>query len=495
MLDTGTRNRSFRLRLQGKIRLAAVLLIVSPLLVAWFMGLYEDWSHRGIQRDVQSISTMLVEQAPRVPGGDDSWIDRFGEAHRVFIRVLDRRGVPVHRTDPLYGDGRFSQAPWFERMADFFFGPQGAPDLLEYERALPQVNERSEVVEALAGAPSETWRKPDAGQMFVFYRAIPRPGGEGVFYLSRMSRRSASALYDLRYQLLKLTLVLVVVALIVSLWVTRHIVSPLVRIQDACRAYLTRGAGAPIALARRDEIGDLSRDLDELTRRLQDQATHTRQVTADLAHDLKSPLSTIHASADLLRDSEVLDDDRRERIATAVSQAAAHMSRSVQAMLTLARLDESLPSEHRHMVKIGELVSKVCREFQQDPQNSNVRFLVECPIDHTVFGVAERLAQAIHNLVANAVTFCRETVMVQVAVVAGELVISILDDGPGVSPGNRDKIFTRFFSVRPPDRQPGSGLGLAIVHTVAQAHGGRVELAEGSALGGACFRLVLALAD
>lgn len=276
--------------------------------------------------------------------------------------------------------------------------------------------------------------------MFVFYRAVPRPGGDGVFYLSRMSRRSVIALYDLRYQLLKLTLVLVVIALIVSLWVTRHIVSPLVRIQDACRAYLTKGSSAPIALARRDEIGDLSRDLDELTRRLQDQATHTRQVTADLAHDLKSPLSTIHASAELLRDSEILDGDRRERIAAAVSQAAAHMSRSVQAMLTLARLDESLPSEHRRMVRIGELVSNVCREFQQDPRNARIRFLIECPIDHAVFGVAERLAQAIHNLVANAVTFCRETVMVQVAAVAGDLVISILDDGPGVSPGNRDKI-------------------------------------------------------
>ena len=494
-MATATRNRGFRLRLRGKIRLATVLLIVSPLLVAWFMGLYDDWSRQRTQREVQWISTMLADQAPRVPGGDDSWVGRFGEQHHVFIRVLDPRGVELHRTDPLYGDGRFSQVPWFERVAAFFFGPQGAPNLLEYERVLPVVNERPEVRAALAGAPSEIWRKPDAGKMFVFYRAIPRPGGDGVFYLSRMSRRSVSALYDLRYQLLKLTLVLMVVALIVSLWVTRHIVSPLLRIQDACRAYLNIGAGAPIALARRDEIGDLSRDLDELTRRLQDQATHTRQVTADLAHDLKSPLSTIHASADLLRDSEVLDDDRRERIATAVAQAAAHMSRSVQAMLTLARLDESLPSEPRRMVRIGELASQVCREFQQDPRNSHIHFLVECPIDHAVFGVAERLTQAIHNLVANAVTFCRDTVMVQVAADAGDLVISILDDGPGVSTGNRDKIFTRFFSVRPPDQEPGSGLGLAIVHAVAQAHGGRVELADGGALGGACFRLVLGLAD
>ncbi len=495
MLDTGTKNRRFHLRLRGKIRLAAVLLVVSPLLVSWFMGSYDDWTRQRIQRELQSISTTLSEQASRAQRADDNWLDRFGEEHRVFIRLLDRRGALIHATDAMYGDGRFSQVSWFERVADFFFGPKGAPDLLEYERVLPPVNERPEVQEALRGAPHETWRRPDTAKMFVFYRAIPYPGGDGVFYLSRMSRRSVSALYDLRYQLLKLTLALVVVALIVSLWVTRHIVSPLVRIQDACRAYLRKGASAPIALARRDEIGDLSRDLEELTRRLQGRATHTRQVTADLAHDLKSPLSTIHASVDLLRGSEVLEGDRRVRIANAVSQAAAHMSRSVQAMLTLARLDESLPTEPRRIVSIGALISRVCREFEQDPRHGKIRFLVECPIDHAVLGVEERLAQAVHNLVENAVAFCRETVTVRVAAAAGDLVISVLDDGPGVSPGNRDKIFTRFFSVRPPAMEPGSGLGLAIVHTVAQAHGGRVELAEGGAPGGACFRLVLALAD
>ena len=495
MLDTATRNRRFQLRLRGKIRLATVLLIVSPLLAAWLVGLYDDWSRRRTQRELQSISTTLSEQAARAPRGDDSWLDRFGSEHRVFIRRLDRRGAVIHRGDPRDGDGRLSQVPWFERVADFFYGPQGAPDLLEVERALPPVNERSEVQQALQGTAGETWRKPDTAKMFVLYRAIPHPDEDGAFYLSRIYRRSVLALYDLRYQLLKLTLALVLVALIVSLWVTRHIVSPLVRIQDACRAYLKKGASAPMALARRDEIGDLSRDLDELTRRLQGAATHTRQMTADLAHDLKSPLSTIHASADLLRDSAVLDDDRRARIAHAVAQAAAHMSRSVQAMLTLARLGESLPTEHRRAVQTGELVSRVCSEFQQDPRNGHIRFVVECPIDHAVFGVEERLAQAVHNLVENAVAFCRETVTVRVAAVAGDVVISILDDGPGVSPGNRDKIFTRFFSVRPPDKEPGSGLGLAIVHAVAQAHGGRIELAGDGDLGGACFRLVLPLAD
>jgi signal transduction histidine kinase len=492
-LDTATRNRRLQLRLRGKLRLAAVLFVVSPLLVSWFMGLYDDWSRGSIQRELRDISAALAARAAG-PHGDGDWLARFGRDHGVFIRSLDRSGAVIHRTDPSDGDGRFSRAPWFSRAADFFYGPQGAPDLLEYERVLPPVNERAEVRSAMAGTPGETWRRPDTANMFVFYRAVPSPDGAGAFYLSRISRRSALALYDLRYQLLKLTLALVAIALIASLWVTRHIVSPLVRIQDACRAYLKQGSGAPIALARRDEIGDLSRDLEELTRRLQGWATHTRQVTADLAHDLKSPLSTIHASADLLRDGAVLDDDRRERIAHAVAQAAAHMSRSVQAMLTLARLDESLPTEQRGAVRIGALVSRVCGEFQRDPRNSHVRFVVECPVDPAVFGVEERLAQAVHNLIDNAAAFCRETVTVRVAAAASELVISILDDGPGVSPGNRDKIFTRFFSARPPDK-PGSGLGLAIVRAVAEAHGGRVELADGGDRAGACFRLVLARAD
>jgi signal transduction histidine kinase len=493
-LDTATRNRRPPLRLRGKIRLAAILLVVSPLIVSWLLGLYDGWSRGRMQRELQSISTLLLAQATRGERTDD-WLERFGREHAVFIRLLDRNGAVIRHTDPHYGDGRVSRVSWLERVADFFYGPQGAPDLLEYERTLPPLSERAEVQQALRGTPGELWRRPDTAKMFVFYRAIPAPSSDGVFYLSRISRRSILALYDLRYQLLKLTLALVVSALILSLWVTRHIVSPLVRIQDACRVYLRTRAGAPMVLARRDEIGDLSRDLDELARRLQGSAAHTRQVTADLAHDLKSPLSTIHASAELLADSAVLDDDRRQRIATAVAQAAAHMSRSVQAMLTLARLDESLPTEQRGVVRIGALVSRVSREFQQDPRNSHIQFVVDCTADHAVFGVEERLAQAIHNLVDNAATFCRATVTLRVATAARDVILSISDDGPGVSPGNRDKIFTRFFSVRPPDREPGSGLGLAIVHAIAQAHGGRVELADDGEPGGACFRLVLALAD
>jgi signal transduction histidine kinase len=112
-----------------------------------------------------------------------------------------------------------------------------------------------------------------------------------------------------------------------------------------------------------------------------------------------------------------------------------------------------------------------------------------------VSGVEDRLAQAVVNLVDNALSFARRLVLVRLAVHQGQAVISVADDGPGVSPGNRDKIFTRFFSVRPAGRDQGAGLGLAIVAAIARAHAGRVELGEEGegALGGACFHLRLPL--
>lgn len=71
------------------------------------------------------------------------------------------------------------------------------------------------------------------------------------------------------------------------------------------------------------------------------------------------------------------------------------------------------------------------------------------------------------------------------------MLIEIEDDGPGVSEGNRDKIFGRFFTHRPRGAEPGSGLGLAIVHTIATAHGGDVELCDPGELGGARFVVTL----
>jgi two-component system, OmpR family, sensor histidine kinase ChvG len=485
--------------------------VLIPVATAWLAGLYDRYVVWSIPAELRGIADAMADEASRRDG--TGWVAGFAREHAVFVRLFDAQGVQVLATDPLYGEGRvIKRRAFFGWLADFFYGPEGAPDLLAYDKTLGPAGLRAEMRAALAGTPDETWREPDSGKVMVFYRAVPLAKAGGAAYVTRASRRTVRALYDLRYQLLQLTLVLLVVGTALGAWVGWHIVSPLSKMQRAVRRYLLTGKSASMAADRHDEIGELSRDFDELARRLESRLRQTSQATADLAHDLKSPLSTVAASAELLAAGEELSPARRERIAGAIARAAEHMGSSVQAMLTLARLDESLPSDERRPVALAGLVERVLEAYRKDPRCHGMRFDLEHEGDPRVLAAEPRLEQALRNLVDNAVDFCRGTVLVRVAATDEDAIIEVMDDGPGVSPGNRDKIFTRFFSTQPPDasgegvpgatdadragerrarRSSGTGLGLAIVQTVAQAHGGRLELAETCALGGACFRMVL----
>lgn len=484
--------------MRGKILAACLVLVLCPVIIAWFGGAYEAWIRRSIPADLRDAGERLQRQAAgrpvRATQGAD-WLDDFARHEHVFLRVIDANGIAIRTTDPLHGEGRaIERRGLLAAFADFFYGPDGAPGILEFERTLPPPAQRDEVRSALAGTSLDAVREPLSAKMVVFYHAVSARDGQGVLYLARGSRRTVRALYDLRYQLLQLTLGVSLVAVALGLWMAWHVVSPLARVQRAIRVYLTTGKATSLALRRRDEIGDLSRDFDELVRRLQGRLSQTTRSTADLAHDLKSPLSTIAASAELLSGSEPLDGERRERIAHAIEQAAAHMGSSVQAMLELARMDERLPREERRTLLLGALAARVVEEYVQEPRHHQVRFTVERAAEPAVIAVEERVGQALHNMIDNALAFCRERVTVRVSTEAADAVVSVMDDGPGVSPGHRDKIFNRFFSARDEKQPGGSGLGLAIVQTVAEAHGGRVELADSCPLGGACFRLRLPLA-
>jgi signal transduction histidine kinase len=479
------------MRLRHKILVLCVALVLAPVAIAWLGGMYERWVSKSIPAELRQISDALVAEAPRTSDAAGTWLDTFARKHRVFVRWVDARGSLVHGTDPLNGEGRvIRDRGFFGGVADFFYGPQGAPDILAFEQSLPPILERDEVRSALAGRPAETVREPASATMLVFYRAVLAPDGHGVLYVARASRRTVRALYDLRYQLLQLSLVLLVVASGMGLWIGWRVVRPVSRMQQAIHRYLATGKSVPLAMNRRDEIGDLSRDFEQLASRLERRLTETSRVTADLAHDLRSPLSTVTASAELLATGP-LDDERRRRIAGAIAEAARHMTDSVQALLALARLDETLASEPRSPIALDALAARVVEEYQGDLVHRGKQLSVEHTAKPTVLGAEERLAQALRNLIDNAVSFCRASVLVRVDERAGAAVIEVLDDGPGVSPGNRDKIFRRFFSARQPEQSSGTGLGLAIVETVAHAHGGRVELSDGCELGGACFRLIL----
>jgi two-component system sensor histidine kinase ChvG len=429
------------------------------------MGVYDRFE---IRRHGSALESLASELA-RDPGAD---LDAFAERHGVLIRVIGTSSV-VSSTRIEEAEGRLVERGWFRRTADVFFGPSGPPDLAAFEATLPAVFDRDEVQSAMRGVPMSAERVPAVGNMFVFYRAAPRPDGS-VVYLTRVSRRSVRSLYDSRFQLLKLTLVLSAGALVMGLWVGWSVVSPLIRLSSRVRTYLERGRGAELALDRSDEIGALSRDIAELAGRLEHRVEETARVTADFAHDLKNPIAALAACRDLLESSEAIEGERRGKLSSAVGRAVAHLSRSVDGMLELARLDEALGREPKETVDLAAVAAEVA---DLDPR------IEVTAVPAVMVGNRARLEELLRNLADNALVFAKERVRIDVE--PGR--VSVSDDGPGVSEGNRDKIFARFFTVRPDGAPKGNGLGLSIARAIAEAHDGEVTLEREGTLGGATF--------
>ena len=477
------------MRLRGKTMVLCALLAVAPVAVAWLMGAYDAWTswrYRGHLEDAATEIAARLESS--APAAEIAAVCREREVH---ARLVDPAGSVTALSDPRFGDGRFSRSGWFAALADFFHGPDGSPDLLDAEAELDPLDDRAEVAAALAGRASSTRRTTPSANAFIFYRSVPLAGGRALV-VSRLSRRSARALYDHRYRLLKMTLLTLGLAVLVALWAGRSVVDPLATMQARVADHLDSGAALDLGVDRGDEIGDLARSFETLADRLRARAARAATASAELAHDLKSPIAAVLASAELLED-QAGDPARRQRIAAGIRRAAEHLERSLHGFMSLAELDETLLSRPRQPIDLAAVAGEVIEAIASRPQHAGVTFGSRLEPGAEIAGDRERVAQMIANLVDNAADFAAGRVEVAVRAAGSAAVIEVADDGPGVTGASRDRVFERFFSGRGPERggRSGRGLGLAQAAAVAEAYGGRAELLNEQPLGGAAFRVTL----
>ena len=190
-------------------------------------------------------------------------------------------------------------------------------------------------------------------------------------------------------------------------------------------------------------------------------------LAAGLSHEIRNPLNAASLQLTLL-------ERRLRRLDVPTSEQL---------------LDPLLLVQHE-IKRLSEIVA----DYRRDPRYADFILRVECAADvGAVRMVPHRWEEALRNLLDNALVqpAARREVVVRAERHADEVVTSVRDYGPGVSAGNRDKIFRRFFSQRPPGVAPGTGLGLSIVQAVAKAHGGQVEVRTPEDGPGALFVITL----
>ncbi|MCQ8195331.1 sensor histidine kinase [Streptomyces rugosispiralis] len=234
-----------------------------------------------------------------------------------------------------------------------------------------------------------------------------------------------------------------------------------------------------------DEVGRLGATLNDLLARLDEATAHQRQFVADAAHELRSPVAAVRAELETaVRHPRV---DFSARLPDLLEETV-RLGRLIDDLLRLARLDAAPGTALTADVDLDDLVRAELRRLHVRPGVAIGRGRVH---PARVRGDADALSRAVRNLLDNAVRHARHRVEVTLDTVRGEAVLSVQDDGAGIAPTDRERVFERFTRLDDARSRDagGSGLGLAIVRDVTTHHGGRVAV-EGDGRGA---RLVLRL--
>jgi two-component system sensor histidine kinase ChvG len=363
---------------------------------------------------------------------------------------------------------------------------------------------------ALAGGYGAATRISAGGQRSVtLYSAVPvldRQRIAGAVLVSQSTFRMLRDLYELRLRVFEIFLVSVGAAVALSLVAGTTIVRPLARLRRQAGQILDdrgRLRGQFHLPARRDEIGELARALRELTRRLEAQLAFGESFAADLSHELKNPLASIRAAAELIPEA---GDGERARFLGVIQKEVARLEALLARVRDIAWIDARLEEEPRERLDAAELAER-CVESLRLRRPNLPFFRVKAPADRPLVRVApHRFLQVLENLLDNAASFATPGTEVEVTVrrQGAWVVLCVADHGPGIPPEHLQRIFDRFFSYRPMDgyrpaagadktpnpRGEHPGLGLAIVKSIVEGYSGTV-CASNREGGGAVFEVRL----
>jgi heavy metal sensor kinase len=239
-----------------------------------------------------------------------------------------------------------------------------------------------------------------------------------------------------------------------------------------------------------DELGQLATAFNGLLDRLAAALHAQRQFMADASHEMRTPVSVVRTTAQVILSRETRREEEYRESFTIVSEQSARLARLVDAMFLLSRAEAQGVPLQREAVYLDDLAAETARAFQVLANDRGIQVTTDGATEVAFNGDDGLLRQLIANLVDNAIRFAPSSghVVISLRRTADAILLSVIDDGPGVAAADRERIFERF--VRVGARSGGAGLGLSIARWIAEAHGGRLFI-ESSEPGRTCFTAIL----
>ncbi len=230
---------------------------------------------------------------------------------------------------------------------------------------------------------------------------------------------------------------------------------------------------------RNDELGILSKSLDEMTNELNKRITTAENYSTDLLHEIRNPLASLKSASEIISETE--DKVKREKLIKIVSHDVERIERLITDYSQMLKDEAVISTEKMQKINLKEIASSVVDDFNNiynSKKNIEIKLKSNGSENYFILGITNRIEQIISNFLENSISFSGENQEIIVEVSKdenGRHKLVVIDEGKGFDEKDTDKIFNRFYSNRPENFGEHSGLGLNIVKNLVELHNGQIK--------------------
>ena len=318
-----------------------------------------------------------------------------------------------------------------------------------------------------------------------------------VLLLSTQEGDIGRIIQEERQRYLRAFLIALSISLFLSISLSSTIARPLNRLAKATEGVSNAGIGEiPSMDDRKDEIGVLAKSVKRMTRALQDRVKSVEAFAADVAHELKNPLTSLQSAIETIQISNE-EEEKKQLIKIAIKDLK-RLDRLISDISSSSRLEVELAKGEFDIIDIRDVLKSVMEVTKTNiTKRMNVDINLKLPKNKIeTLGIGDRIAQVFYNLIDNALSFSKEGSVIDIIATTteNEAIIEIKDQGPGIPKENLGKIFERFYTYRPEEKSFGnnSGLGLSICKQIIKSLNGTI-IATNRLEGGSVFTVTLPL--
>jgi len=271
-----------------------------------------------------------------------------------------------------------------------------------------------------------------------------------------------------------------------GLWVSRNLLNRINTITATSKSIMAGDLSERIPVnGSDDELDRLSANLNSMLSRIETLMMGMREVTDNIAHDLKTPINRIRIGAEEALIAPKGKGAQREALQATIEEAD-NLIKTFNALLKIARLEAGADNEQKDHVDLAQVINEMAELYEPVIDDANMNLVLSSDISATILADRQLVSQAIANLVDNAIKYsfdednpeAKKNIELGIERFGERVRVIIADQGEGISDHDRSRVFDRFVRLEDSRSKPGSGLGLSMVAAIVKAYGGTIDLQD-----------------